>query len=213
MTDVKGIHMFYRSPSTEIPHAQRGFSLIEVSIVTAIILLVAIIGIPAIGSYVIENRVPKVGEELLRFIARTKVNSQGAGASPYSDLHLGVLANALRGSSVITVQGSGSGAVIAHGLGGSGVSGNGTIAISPVAVPGAGAGSGFSVTLVNVNAAACPALASILQRVSEIISVQGERGAVVVKNSLESPALPYRAALAQAQCSAGDSNTFVFTAR
>ena len=38
---------------------QRGFSLMEVSIVTAVVLLIAIVGIPAIGAYVIENKVPK----------------------------------------------------------------------------------------------------------------------------------------------------------
>ena len=47
---------------------QRGFSLMEVSIVTAVVLLIAIVGIPAIGAYVIENKVPKVGEELQRFV-------------------------------------------------------------------------------------------------------------------------------------------------
>jgi prepilin-type N-terminal cleavage/methylation domain-containing protein len=34
---------------------QRGFSLMEVSIVTAIVLLIAIVGVPAIGGYFIEN--------------------------------------------------------------------------------------------------------------------------------------------------------------
>ncbi|MNG37211.1 hypothetical protein D3C84_1244910 [compost metagenome] len=48
---------------------QQGFSLMEVSIVTAIVLLIAIVGIPAIGSYVIDNKVPQVGEDMLRFVA------------------------------------------------------------------------------------------------------------------------------------------------
>ena len=47
---------------------QRGFSLVEVAVVTAIVLLLAIIGIPAIGNYLVENKVPKVGEELARFV-------------------------------------------------------------------------------------------------------------------------------------------------
>uniref|UniRef100_UPI00366FE96E efflux RND transporter permease subunit n=1 Tax=Bordetella pertussis TaxID=520 RepID=UPI00366FE96E len=57
------------------------------------------------------------------------------------------------------------------------------------------------------------ALASVMQRVSDIIAVQGKAGPVVVKNALAVPALPYRAQAAQAQCVAGDRNTFVFTAR
>ncbi|MFM7010852.1 MAG: prepilin-type N-terminal cleavage/methylation domain-containing protein, partial [Betaproteobacteria bacterium] len=55
-----------------MPHAQRGFSLIEISIVTTIVMLIAILGIPAIQSYVIESKVPRVAEELQRFVARMK---------------------------------------------------------------------------------------------------------------------------------------------
>lgn len=192
---------------------QRGFSLIEVSIVTAIVLLIAIIGIPAIGAYVVENKVPKVGEELQRFVARAKANAQGAGPVPYLNMHTGTLASALRDSSVIAVVGSGSAAVVAHGLGGNGSAGNGTIALMPVAVAAGGAGSGFTLTATNVNSAACPGLASVMQRVSEIISVQGEGGSTIVKDSTATPPVPYDAMLAEAQCTGGDANTFVFTAR
>lgn len=195
------------------PHAQRGFSLIEVSIVTAIVLLIAIIGIPAIGSYVVENKVPKVGGELQRFVARAKANAQGAGPTPYLNVHTGTLANALRDSSVISVAGVGAAAVIAHGLGGNGTAGNGTISLEPASVAAGGNGSGFTLTLTNVNSAACPALASVMQRVSEIISVQGDGGAVTVKDTTVAPAALYDAMRTEAQCAAGDANTFAFTAR
>ncbi|OAE50295.1 prepilin-type N-terminal cleavage/methylation domain-containing protein [Achromobacter xylosoxidans] len=192
---------------------QQGFSLMEVSIVTAIVLLIAIVGIPAIGGYVIENKVPKVGEELQRFIASMKINAQGGGVTPYTGLDTGALANALRDSSVLSVQGTGAAATVAHGLGGSGTSGSGVVQVEPASVDGAGMGSAFTLTLTSVSHAACPALASVLQRVSEIISISGSSGAKVVKDSIATPATPYRAALAQAQCSQGDVNTFIFTAR
>jgi len=185
----------------------------EVSIVTAIVLLIAIVGIPAIGGYVIENKVPKVGEELQRFVASMKINAQGGGVTPYTGLDTGALANALRDSTVLSVQGTGAAASVAHGLGGSGTSGNGVVQVEPASVDGAGMGSAFTLTLTNVSHAACPALASVLQRVSEIISISGSSGAKVVKDSIATPATPYRAAQAQAQCSQGDVNTFVFTAR
>ncbi|MNQ79319.1 hypothetical protein D3C85_942610 [compost metagenome] len=192
---------------------QKGFSLMEVSIVTAIVLLIAIVGIPAIGAYVIENKVPKVGEELQRFIASMKINAQGGGVTPYTGLDTGALANALRDSTVLAVQGSGASASVAHGLGGSGAGNSGVVEVEPAAVDGAGTGSAFTLTLTSVSHAACPALASVLQRVSEIISITGNSGAKVVKDSIAKPSVPYRAAQAQAQCSQGDVNTFVFTAR
>jgi hypothetical protein len=162
---------------------------------------------------VIENKVPKVGGELQRFVARAKTNTQGAGPTPYLNVHTGTLANALRDSSVISVAGLGTAAVVAHGLGGNGMAGNGTISLGPAAVAAGGNGSGFALTLTNVNGTACPALASVMQRVSEIISVQGDGGAVTVKDATASPPTPYDAMHTEAQCAAGDANTFVFTAR
>ena len=83
--------------------AQRGFSLIEISIVTTLMMLIAIIGIPAIQGYVIENKVPRVAEEMQRFVARMKANTNGFGANPYLGLDSGALANALRTSGVVSV--------------------------------------------------------------------------------------------------------------
>jgi hypothetical protein len=185
----------------------------EVSIVTAIVLLIAIVGIPAIGAYVIENKVPKVGEELQRFIASMKINAQGGGVNPYLGLDTGAMANALRDSSVLAVQGSGASARIVHGLGGSGAGRNGVVEVVAGTLGGAGLGSAFTVTLTNVSHAACPALASVLQRVSDTISIGGGEGVKVVKDTQAIPILPYRAAQAQAQCGQGDVNTFVFTAK
>jgi prepilin-type N-terminal cleavage/methylation domain-containing protein len=196
-----------------LSRSQHGFSLIEVSIVTAIVLLVAIIGIPAIGTYVIENKVPRVGEELQRFVARTKANAQGGGPTPYQNIHTGTLANALRDSSVVAVNGNGAHAIVAHGLGGNGTAGNGTIVVAPAAVAAGGPGSGFTLTLTNVSSAACPALASVMQRVSEIMTVESAQGAAMVKDVTASPPQPYDALLAESHCAGGDANTFVFTAR
>lgn len=192
---------------------QRGFSLIEVSIVTAIVLLIAIAGIPAIGSYVIENKVPKVAEELQRFVARAKANSQGAGPVPYTDISTASLANALRQSSVVSVHGQGADAVVAHGLGGNGNGDNGTISISPASVAEGGEGSGFALRLTNVNNAACPSLASIMQGVSESMSIEGRNGVVVIMDNSQKPPQAYSALLAEDQCEAGDHNHFTFVAR
>lgn len=192
---------------------QAGFSLIEISIVTTLMMLIAIIGIPAIQGYVIENKVPRVAEEMQRFVARMKANTNGFGVSPYAGVDSGTLANALRTSSVVSVTGFGSGASIAHGLGGTGSSGRGVIIVAPQAVAGASNGSAFSLTLNDVNQAACPGLASILQRLAEVVTIAGAAGPIMVKNSLTEPHMAYNPMLADAQCVSGDRNTFVFTIR
>lgn len=192
---------------------QQGFSLIEISIVTTLMMLIAIIGIPAIQGYVIENKVPRVAEEMQRFVARMKANTNGFGATPYAGIDSGALANALRSSSVVSVTGFGARASVAHGLGGTGHSGRGVITVEPQAVPGASSGSAFLLTLNDVNQAACPALASILQRLAEVVTIAGASGPIMVKNSLTEPNMAYNPMLADAQCISGDRNTFAFTIR
>lgn len=202
----------YRQPSRSI-YRQQGFSLIEISIVTTIMMLLAIVGIPAIQGYVVESKVPRVAEELQRFVARLKVTTHGFGASPYASVDTRVLANALRGSSVVAVSGEGAGADVAHGLGGPGVSGRGVVRIAPYALSGAPFGSAFLLTLNDVNHGACPGLASILQRIAEVVRISGAAGPVTVKDSLNQPVAAYNPLLADAQCQSGDRNVFEFVIR
>lgn len=212
---VNLLRLFFSFPRRSMRRlaTQRGFSLIEISIVTTLMMLIAIIGIPAIQGYVIENKVPRVAEEMQRFVARMKANTNGFGANPYLGLDSGALANALRSSSVVSVTGFGARASVAHGLGGTGHSGRGVIVVEPQAVPGGSSGSAFALTLNDVNQAACPALASILQRLAEVVTIAGASGPIMVKNTLTEPNMAYNPILADAQCVSGDRNTFVFTIR
>jgi prepilin-type N-terminal cleavage/methylation domain-containing protein len=177
--------------------AQRGFSLIEVSIVTAIMLLLAIIAIPAIGSYVIENKVPKVGEELARFILQSKINAPSGAEDPYADVNVASLANMARDSSVFTISGADGATKVYHGLGS-----GGEVKIGP-----GSSQSEFILSLEKVNHAACPSIASVMQRVVEKISVT-QGGA---DKELKSEGVRYNALTAQASCTKGDLNTFKFT--
>lgn len=179
--------------------AQKGFSLIEVSIVTAIVLLIAIIAIPAVGSYVIENKVPKVGEELARFVLQTQINAQPGSTSPYTDVETTHLANMVLDSSLFSVTNAGGGTpTVLHGLGR-----DGTVEVSAV-----DSGSSFSITLSNVSHAACPSLASVMQRLAHTIVISNTAGgsAVVKDDSVD-----YSAIRAESRCSKGDVNSFVFT--
>lgn len=184
--------------------AQQGFSLVEVSIVTAIILIVSIIGVPAINSYVIENKVPKVAGELQRYVARTKANGQGVTA-PYAGLDTGNLARAVRNSSVLSVDQTALSRV-AHGLGGDGTT------TGLVAVTDTDGGAGFTITMDAVNDAACPALASVFQRVADRIEITGDN-TVVAKDATAATPVQYSPLVAEEACAGGDANTFVFTLR
>ena len=177
---------------------QRGFSLVEVSIVTAIVLLLAIIGIPAIGNYVIENKVPKAGEELARFILQTRVNAPNGTSLPYAAIETAHFAAQARDSSVFSVVGADAATRVLHGLGS-----DGEVNVQPV-----DSGAGFSIGLSRVHHAACPSLASILQRVSDTITLAADgAGNTIVKDAVT----PYSALSVETRCARGDANDFLFT--
>jgi type IV pilus assembly protein PilA len=183
--------------SVDLKFTQRGLSLIEVSIVTAIVLLLAIIGVPAISSYVIENKVPKVGEELARFIVQTKVNAPNGSSTPYAGIGTSNFAGLVQDSSIFSVSGSQATIKVLHGLGTDG----------EVTVAETESGAGFSVTLTRVHNAACPSIASVMQRVSDTITVapEGQSSATVKDADTH-----YSALTAESHCAKGDVNTFVF---
>lgn len=189
---------------------ESGFSLVEVSIVTALMIILAIIGIPALQDYVIENKVPKVGADLQRFVARMKVAALGGGNAPYENVDQRVLVNGLRGGAAVAVRGEGQGAIVVHGLGGQGGPGHGEIRISPESGLDLPFGSAFSLTLDHVNHAACPLIASTMQRMASVVKVSGRASEVEVKNMFASPPRTYQPLLADAQCERGDNNRFVF---
>lgn len=93
---------------------QAGFSLVEVSIVTAIVLLIAVIGIPAIGGYVMENKVPRVGQELARFVMHARVNAGTSGDVPYEHIATANLAAMVADSTILTLASDGA---VLHGAG------------------------------------------------------------------------------------------------
>jgi len=174
--------------------AQRGFSLIEVSIVTAIVLLIAVIGIPAIGGYVMENKVPKVGQELARFVMHTRVNAGTSGEAPYDGIGTQSLAALVADSTVLTAAADGT---VLHGLGG-----GGAVEVEPT-----DAGAGFLVRLRQVNHVACPSIASVLQRVADRIVVSSDAGPAQTVKDVN---IVYSALATESACAKGDVNQFVF---
>src|SRR5699024_12743285 len=76
-----------RAHAAQIIHkhrAQQGLSLIEISVVTVIILLLAVLAVPAIQGYLVENRVAKVGEDLAHYVLRQGLNASVHCANQYA---------------------------------------------------------------------------------------------------------------------------------
>lgn len=173
--------------------SQQGLSLIEVSIVSAIVLLLAIIGIPAINGFVIESRVPKVGEGVARFIVSHSVNAPIFDDKPYALIDNQFFISQIDESGVFNVDANESGARILHGLGKNGL----------LTLEAEDNGTQLKITFNQVHHAACPGLASVLQRIASSIKVED----VLVKDGTTT----YSAIHTSQQCKKGDVNTFEFT--
>ncbi|WP_141218312.1 prepilin-type N-terminal cleavage/methylation domain-containing protein [Bordetella genomosp. 5] len=188
---------------------QRGMSLVEISIVASILLLVAVFGIPAVRGYVIEFRVPRVGEEVHRFVARMQGQAWSNDALPYTNMGNATLARAFEGSSIVITEGAdGAAPTLRHGLGQTG-----RITAVPAAAAGGVVGSAYRLAFDAVHDAACPGLAAVLQQAASVVTLQGRGGAVTVKDDTRNPPLPYDGLQALAECARGESNRFEFTFR
>jgi hypothetical protein len=183
---------------------QKGNYLLNIGIGLLIAGILAVWGIPKIMDYLVEGAIPSVAEETQRFVARTQVSNSGNGTAPYAGLTQASLARSVRGTSlqvgVIAGEGTG-GTVVRHGLGGGN---NGTVVIGTT-------GDTFTLTFNNVNSAACPGLATSLQRSVDNISINGKT--VKVTDVDKTVSAGYVAGTAMAQCVDGDTNDFIFTIR
>lgn len=183
---------------------QAGFTLIEIAVVAAVLLVAYIVGIPQISALITANKVPPLAADLQRFVASSKIAAQGIGTTPFAGVSNAHLANSLRGSSVVNVSGTGDQAVVSHGIGAT----DGVITLAPAQITSAG--DAYTLTLSKVSEAACPDIAAVMQRVSESITINTIAVKTPGTNGVQGV---YAAATAKAACTSGDSNTFVFTAR
>lgn len=189
--------------------SQRGDALVNLGVALMLIILLAIMGMPAIKGWVIEGRTPEVAGEMQRLMARLNVMGETGTAAPYANIANETnLIPALRGSSVVRVDEDAN--TIAHRLGGRGNGTNGTIVLAPAQYESYGMGSAYQLTFTNVHDKACPTLASILSQMAERITINGN----VVKDNRESAIdTTYNAIDAQTHCEDGEENTFVFMGR
>lgn len=176
---------------------QKGaIGLIELGVALVIGLIISILAVPSINEYIVEYKTQRVGEELQRFISRALAGGQASSdpMTAYAGAEQIGLARAVGSSGVLSVNPTNN--TVEHGIGSAG-----TVEYGP-----ADGGQGLQLTLDRVNAGACPALATILSRMVNKISINGTE-----QMNTETP-LHYNAANAEVACQPGDDNVFIFTA-
>ena len=184
---------------------QAGFTIVELIISIAVIAVLSILAIPFARGIIIDGKVGPTGADLTKVSNKIRGNMAGQGIAPYVNLGAtaaatAVFANTARGlASALTVTGAGATATAQHDIG----TANSQITVAQGNL--GTAGDSFVVTLPTVNSAACPGLASQVNRSTEAISING----TVVK----AVGGQYNGATAQNACTDGDTNTFVFTYR
>lgn len=182
---------------------QKGDMLLNIGIAIFIMLILSVWGIPKIKSYLIEGKIPSVGDEIMRFASRVKVSTAGSGTTPYAGLTQAYFARAVRGSAlqVGAVSGQGTGGTdVRHDLGGGDT---GLVTLTTT-------GATFSLTFANVSDAACPGLATSLQSSFDNITVNG-KAAKTTNATTNVVTTGYVGGTVAANCTDGDTNTFVFT--
>lgn len=183
----------------------RGFTLVELLIVLAIIAVIAIFGVPFARGIIIGGKTEPTASDISKVVTKMRANFAGQGTTPYTNLGAAAaatanFANTARGlTSALTVTGAGATATIQHDIGATGAQ----IAVAQGTITTAG--DSFTVTINDVNEAACPGLAAQLSKASEVIAVNG--------TNVKAAGANYNGGTAQNACTAGDTNDFVFTFR
>lgn len=184
---------------------QRGFTLVELLIVLAIIAVIAIFGVPFARGIIIGGKTEPTASDISKVVTKMRANFAGQGNTPYNNLGAAAaatanFANTARGlTSALTITGAGATATIQHDLGATGSQ----IAVAPATITTLG--DSFTVSVPTVNEAACPGLAAQLSKAAEVIAINGTTVKAVGAN--------YNGGTAQNLCTAGDTNTFLFTFR
>jgi type IV pilus assembly protein PilA len=192
--------------SSALTRQQRGFSLIELLFVLAVVAILTAVATPFVRALLIEGRVEPTAKDVIN-VTNSMRAAAGATASntPYTTLGAteaatAVFTNAGRGkATALTITGAGATATTQHQLGATGSQ----VAVAQGTITTAG--DSFTVTFPTVNEAACPGLANQLARVSEVITVNG--------TGVKAAGGAYNSATATNACTAGDTNAFVFTFR
>lgn len=179
---------------------QGGYLAMEYIVVSLVVGVIGLFALPRIQSWIISGKVGPTSNDAVQGVLRIRANAEGSGATPYTSMSTAALANTLRErSSALTVSGTTTTATMTHALGETGAA----VTAAPATLTTLG--DSFSVTFAQVNKGACPELATRLQNVSEVITINGV--------SVKTTTTAYNGQTAENACTGGNTNTFVFTMR
>jgi prepilin-type N-terminal cleavage/methylation domain-containing protein len=177
---------------------QSGFTLIELTIVVALIGILGAIMMPRISNMMVRMRVPAVADDLNKYVSLKKGTSDISDGDPYTGLTQTSFARAMRDTNLKTTKGSD---IVMHKLGGL-LGGTGTVTIFE-------SGTQFGLDMPGLNKGACPDLLNQMQLNAWKVTLNG----TTVKQTDDSGnvSTPYNVNTAESACVDSDTNEAVFT--
>lgn len=185
-----------------VGRAQRGFTLIELGIVAAIVAFLLVLMMPNIKAKIIENKTSSVATQMQRAVVKIIGSRAGMGTTPYTGISVAELGQVLRDEG-FPVTGSPATAV-EHTLG----TDAGTPAVTIAAATLNAAGDSFTITMSEVHRAACAGMSTAMSGYAEVMTLTATGGGSA---TLKAAGGAYNPSLALSNC--GDRNTLAFTFR
>lgn len=192
------------SKSTNIParSKQRGVTLVELTLVIAVMLIMTVMSTKAIGYLILMKRAEPVSADIARILDRAVSAGIGNGNDVYTFLNNTYLQKSVSDSSVLAIVNPGPGGVVHHGLG-AGLIGVSSDVVNFGTVAGSGVGNDYGfvlATLSGISDAVCVKLASSFGMYADRVVINSVK---IKDSSPTATTTAWNMGTAQTACDAG----------